>query len=348
MIRSLTPGDLLRLRRTPRSQVVFYNENVLVQAHQPFWFALRCVASGNGHDRFTTAFHDKAARAFVQVRGRRGRPEQQILALLAYGTDTQAQHSDHDMWYRLLEEAVLNAGAHQVQRLYAAVWSQQTEMRELFRQLAFQSYTRREVLQLSGPDWNQGTRIATMRVQQPHDAWAIHKLYGLVTPHTVQHAEVRTPRSWMQPLTRRWHAPGTCHSRSWVLGPDDDLIAFLQAYTGTAAHLLVPLIHPAARDHFADVLRFGLSQLHDSKPVYLLLAEYQSELLTPAQQMGFQPIGEQTLLMKSTTIAARRLVLRPAFETEPSLEPRITVPSITVPREDTDAYVRTTRNDPGH
>jgi hypothetical protein len=98
-------------------------------------------------------------------------------------------------------------------------------------------------------------------------------------------------------------------------------------------------MHPAARERTVNVLRFGLSQVRDDKPVYLFLSEYQSELLTPAQNLGFQPVGEQTLLLKSTTIPLRKSVLLPTFE--PSLEPRITVPHSSVPREDSHSHVRT-------
>ena len=41
MIRSLTPGDLWILRRKPRSQVMLYNEAMLVKPHRPFWFGVR-------------------------------------------------------------------------------------------------------------------------------------------------------------------------------------------------------------------------------------------------------------------------------------------------------------------
>jgi hypothetical protein len=336
----VTPGDLWALRRKPRNQVVLYDDALLARPHQPFWFALRCFMEGSGRDLAMAVFQEKGIRSFVQARGRSGRPEQDIVYLSSHGDGVHGPSSDHDIWFRLLEQMCIHAGHNYIQRLYASIWSDQMELREIFRQLGFQAYIKRFVLQLSGPDWDQGTTLALMRAQSRRDAWAIHKLYGRVAPHLVQYAEVRTPRSWALALSSRWQRQ---RCRGWVLGPEDDLISYLHMLNGPTAHVFTMLLHPERRDSAADVLRFGLAQLQDNKPVYLLLAEYQSELLMPAQNLGFQPVGEQTLLMKSTVVPVRKSVLLSAFE--PNLEPpRAAVPHISVPREDTDSYARTTRN----
>jgi hypothetical protein len=339
MIRSVTPGDLWVLRRKPRNQVVLYNERLLARPHQPFWFASRCFFEGNSQDRTTSVFHDRGVRAVAQARGRAGRPEQDIVYLGVYGSDRRTLPSDYDIWYRLLEQLTVTAGHNHTQRLYASLWSQQAEAHEIFRQLGFQAYLRRIVLQLSGPDWDQGTTLAPMHGQSRADAWGIHKLYGSVAPRIVQHAEVRTPRSWGLPLAQRWQQT---RRRGWVLGSHDDVSAYLHMRSGPAAHVLTLLLHPAAREVAPDVLRFGLTQISDDKPVYLILAEYLSELLAPVQNLGFQPVGEQTMWMKSTAVTMRQPVRVSAFE--PGIEPRITIPHISVPREDAHTYARPTRN----
>jgi hypothetical protein len=336
MIRSVTPGDLWALQRKPRHHVVLYNGDLLVRPHQPFWFAMRCFLEGTGQDRAMEVFRERGIRSIVQTQGRHNRPEQDILYLASHRSSKHTLPSDHDVWYRLLEHTIANAGQHQIQRLYASLWSHQVEIQEIFRQLGFQSYLKRAVLQLVGPDWDQGTTMAVMHAQSRHDAWAIHKLYGVVAPHVVQRAEVRNPRSWLLPLAQRWHR---VRRRGWTLGTGDELEAYLHVLSGSNAHVFSLLMHPAARERTVNVLRFGLSQVRDDKPVYLFLSEYQSELLTPAQNLGFQPVGEQTLLLKSTTIPLRKSVLLPTFE--PSLEPRITVPHSSVPREDSHSHVRT-------
>jgi len=337
MIRPLTPVDLWILRRKPRSQVMLYNEAMLVKSHRPFWFGVRCALEGSRRDRATFVYRERGSRAAVQAVGRGGRPEQDIVMLSAYG-DGRGQPTDPDIWFRLLEVLCLSAGQHRVQRLYAALSQRHEELREVFRQLGFTGFTQQTVMRLEGPDWDQGITLAPMRPQARRDAWAIHKLYGATTPHNVQQAEARVARDWTLPLAHGWGRP---RRRAWVLGPEDNLATYLHLTSGPAAHVLLLLMQPEVRAITTDILRFGLGQISDTLPVYLVLREYQRELLLPAADLGFQPIGEQALLFKQTTEAARRPFLMPVREA--TTEPRAPIPTITSRSEEARRYVRTTR-----
>ncbi|HWQ11585.1 MAG TPA: hypothetical protein VNL77_02225 [Roseiflexaceae bacterium] len=310
MIRPVTPADLWTLRRKPRSSAMLYNEAMLAQPHRTFWFGLRCAIEGPGREGATLVYRERGMQAMIQATGRPGRPELDIVQLAAYGGGP-GHPTDPDAWFRLLEALVIYAGHHRVQRLYAALSQRHEELRELFRQVGFGAYTHQTVLRLDGPDWDQGTTLAPMRPQHRRDVWAIHKLYGAITPHSIQHAEAREARTWMLPLTRGWSRPA---QRAWVLGREDDLTAYLHLSSGSAGHVLALLVRPEARDLTTDVLRFGLGQISDTLPVYLLLRDYQQELMLPAGDLGFQPIGEQALLFKQTTVAVRRSILVPALE----------------------------------
>lgn len=338
MIRPATPGDLWTLRRKPRSQVMLYNEATLVSAHHPFWFGLRCLLDGSGRDGATFIYRERGMRAAVQSVGRSGRPEQDIVMMSVYGGG-RGHPTDPDVWFRLLEALCVHAGHHRVQRFYAALSQRHEELREVFRQLGFVGYTQQTVLRLEGPDWDQGITLAPMRPQARRDAWAIHKLYGAITPHPVQLAEARLPRAWMPPLTQGWRRP---RRRGWVLGPEDNLTAYLHLTSGPVAHILTLLLQPEAREIIADILRFGLAQVSDALPVYLLLRDYNRELLMPAGDLGFQPIGEQVLLFKQTTVAVRRSILIPALEG--ISEPGAPIPTISSLREDARHYGRPTRH----
>ena len=336
MIRPVTPGDLWTLRRKPRSQVWLYNEAMLAQPHRQFLFAVRSLLEGSGRDGATLVYRDRAMRAAAQSVGRNGRPEQDIVMLSAYGGG-RGYPTDPDVWFRLIEQLCVHAGHSRVQRIYAALSQRHEELRELFRQLGFAGYAQQLVLRLEGPDWDQGITLAPMRPQARRNDWGIHRLYGMVTPHVVQQAEARVARDWQLPITEGWRrAP----RRGWVLGADDNLNAALRLTSGPAAHVFTLLIHPDTRDIVTDVLRFGLGQIADTLPVYLLLREYQSELLAPASDLGFQPIGEQALLFKQTTVAVRRSSLLPALEPRP--EPRGPIPTISSLGEDARYYDRPT------
>ncbi len=338
MIRPATPADLWTLRRKPRSLVMLYNKTMLAKPHRPFWFGLRCMFETSGGDSSTFIYRERGMRAAVQSVRRSGRPEHDIVMMAAYGGG-RGHPTNPDIWFRLLEALCINLGHHRIQRFYAALSQNHDELREIFRQLGFGAYTNQTVLRLEGPDWDQGVTLAPMRPQARRDAWAIHKLYGATTPHPVQQAEARLPRAWMLPLTRGWYRP---RQRGWVLGPEDNLTAYLHLTSGPAAHVLTLLLQTEARDLVADILRFGLGQVADSSPVYLLLRDYNRELLVPAQDLGFQPIGEQALLFKQTTVAVRRSILVPALESRP--EARTPIPTISSLNEDARLYVRPTRH----
>lgn len=336
MIHSVAPSDLWSQRRRPRRQVVLYNEALLVHPHRPIWFTLRCLLQGTGRERLMNVYRERGTRTIAQSSGRHGRPEQDIIYLASLGARGGSTPSDYDIWYRLLERLCVNAGQHHVQRLYASIAARYGEVREIFRQLGFYGYTQATVLHLSGPDWDQRTSIAPMREQSRRDHWAIHKLYGAITPHLVQHAEARNARVWGTSFSQYWHNRSV---RAWVLGAEDDLTAYLRLTSGVAGHVFRLFIRTDARDLSVDVLRFGLAQLADTRPVYLMLREYQEELIAPAQDLGFQPVDEQVLMVKHTVIPVRRPILLPAFE--PTLEPKLTpVSQISVPREDAQSYVR--------
>lgn len=324
MIRPVTLSDIWTLRKKPRSQVMLYNEAMLALPHRPFWFALRCVVEGSAHEGATFVYREGSLGAVVQSVGRRGRPEHDVTLMAAYGGG-QGHPTDPDVWFRLLETLCIEVGAARVQRIYAALSQRHEELREIFRQLGFSGYSQQSVLRLEGPDWDQGTTLAPMRRQSSRDVWAIHKLYGAVTPRAVQLAEARDARSWMLPLDHSWRRP---YQSAWVLGSEDSLIAYLHRTSGPAAHVLSLLMLPEAREMTTDVLRFGLAQISDALPVYLLLRDYQQELFLPAGDLGFQPVAEQTLFCKHTTVAVRRSLLTPVLEHGPEPHPPLTtVPS---------------------
>jgi hypothetical protein len=311
------------MRRKPRNWVLLFNEAMLASPHRAWPYLLRSVIEGPGQHGASYVYRDRRSQALVQLRGRNGRPEQEIAYLATHGAQRQGTPTDQDVWYRLLEHACIAAGNLRVQRLYAPLSQRHADLRELFKQLGFQPYTRQAVLRLDGPDWNQGTSVAPMRAQSRRSVWAIHKLYGAITPHPVQQAEALNARDWSLPMTQRWARP---YRRSWVLGTDDELEACLQLTSGTGGYVFRLLLAPQQRGLAPDVLRFGLGQISDTKPIYLLLREYQSELLTPLEELGFHGLGEQTLLVKTLTAAARRPVLLPAIDQ--GLEPSVTAPGI--------------------
>ena len=339
MIRSVGMNDLWVLQRKPRSSVMLYNEDMLVSPYRPRWFTLQRAVQGSSPAGAALVFEDQSGiQALVHATRRRQRVELDIVMLSAY--DAAGTNTDPDMWFRLLETLCIQAGQHHVQRLYAGLSQRHDELREIFRQLGFRYYAQQHVMRLEGPDWDQGTSLAPMRPQSQRDIWSIHQLYGALTPRPVQQAEAREARSWKLPLAQRWHRK---QRRAWVLGHHESLQAYLALTSGSVAHVMTMLIRPEARELTTSVLRFALGQISDELPVYLLLRDYQNELMLPAGDLGFQPIGAQALLVKQTTLSVRRPILTPAME--PGIEPRAPLPTISLFDEDRRSHVRSARYD---
>jgi hypothetical protein len=119
----------------------------------------------------------------------------------------------------------------------------------------------------------------------------------------VQHAEAKAARDWMLPLPTPWDG---VKRRAWVLRQADQIIAALRVRSGREAHLMHLLITPDARELATDIVRFGISQIADTLPIWLVLRDYQEELLWSAEDLGFQPIDEQSLWVRHNVSFMRR------------------------------------------
>ncbi|MFM7679924.1 MAG: hypothetical protein ACKO83_13850 [Roseiflexaceae bacterium] len=336
MSRLLTPTDLVTLRRKPRALALLHDEALLVQRHRPLLFSVRSLLTNSG--RYTTfVHHEQGVTAVLQAVRRESRPEQTVVALASYGALHQLP-TDHDLWFRLLEAHVTHSARHQIQRLYATQSDGTDDLGEIFRQGGFTPYVRQVVLRLDGPDWDQGTRIAPMQVQSRHDVWGVHQLYGHITPRPIQLAEARAARDWMLPLQAPWLG---VKRRAWVAYDHAHVVASLRVSSGNDAHLMQLLINPAARDQATEVLRFGISQIADTLPIWLVVRDYQEELLWAAQDLGFQPMAEQVRWVRHNVSFIRRPVMTRVLEPNDTGTP---VPTIVPASEQARLYARTKRN----
>jgi hypothetical protein len=336
MSRLLTPTDLFTLRRKPRALALLHDEALSVQRHGPLLFSLRSLLTNSG--RYTTFIHrENRIQAMLQAVRRESRPEQTVVALASYGDEHQLP-TDHDMWFRLLEAHVAHSARHQIQRLYATQSDATADLSEIFRQSGYTPYVRQIVLRLDGPDWDQGTRIASMHPQGRHDVWGVHQLYGQITPRPVQLAEARAARDWMIPLQAPWLG---VKQRAWVHSHHTQVVAALRVSSGRDAHMMQLLIDPHAREQATDVLRFGISQIADTLPIWLVLRDYQEELMWAAQDLGFQPIDEQLRWVRHNVSFIRRSAIARVLEAHDAGTP---VPTIVPASEQARLYARTKRN----
>lgn len=336
MSRLLMPTDLLTIRRKPRALALLHDEAMLVQRHRPWLFAVRSLITNSG--RYTSFVHsENTLSAILQAVRRESRPEHTVVALASYG----APHllpTDHDMWFRLLEAHVAHSARHQIQRLYATQSGATLDLSEIFRQSGYVPYVRQIALRLDGPDWDQGTRLAMMHPQGRHDVWGVHQLYGQTTPRPVQLVEARAARDWMVPWQAPWQA---VKQRAWVRYHHTQIVASLHVRSGHDAHVMQLMIDPNAREQATDVLRFGISQIADTLPIWLVLRDYQEELMWSAQDLGFQPIDEQVRWVRQNVSFIRRSAIARVLEPKETGTP---VPTIVPANEQARLYARTKRD----
>ena len=317
----LTLPDLLPLRNKPRVFAVLHPDALLLSPLRPLFYGVRSLLSTQG--RYSSSFiTDGAVSAVLHTIAPAGRPERELVALASYGP-LMRYPSDHDIWFRLLESHVIASGNQHVQRLYATLSFERDDLSEIFRQSGYGCYARHMVYRLEGPDWNQGTTFAALQPQTRHDVWGVHQLYGAVTPKPVQHAEARTARDWALPMHTPWDA---YKLRAWVLRQQDRVMATIRIKSSRTAHVITLLVHPDARADVADMLRYGMSQIADTLPMWLILREYQEELQWPAQDLGFHAFREQQLLVRHTVAFSRRPAL--ARVLDPAREQGTPIPAI--------------------
>ena len=254
------------------------------------------------------------AAGFLQLRGRRGRPEADIV-FIAPSLD-----SDDDavsIWYRLLAECAQMIGGRGGQRLFAQV-SGGNGVEEVFRQAGFSAYAREDVYRLT--DWPVNlTKGNTLRHQRARDGWALLRLYAQFTPRPVQIAEgTLSPEGQGGKMGDWWDQSG---GSGHILEAENELAGAVRVRRGSAAYWLRFWLHPQAQEQSEKLVRGALSLLWAAPrhPIYCSVRDYESGLRNELEAAGFQYLLTRSLLVKHTTVRAKESLLKlmPALEKRP-------------------------------
>ncbi len=254
------------------------------------------------------------AIGFAQMRGRRGRPESDIVYLApALDADSDAVA----IWYRLLAECAHQVGARGGQRLFAQVPSG-NGIEKVFRQAGFTTYARDEVYCLADfPADLAKTNL--LRRQRARDGWNLLRLYSALTPRTVQLAEgMLSPEGQGGKLGDWWDQS---RSVGYILEVEGELAGAVRVRRGKSAYWLRFGLHPQAQEQSDLLLRGALSLLWAAPPlpIFCDVRDYESGMTIALEQAGFRHYQTRSLLVKYTTVRAKepRLKLIPALEKRP-------------------------------
>ena len=233
--------------------------------------------------------------------------------------------SDFEIPVALLEHAVGEAGSRGARRILARV-DVDSPIAAAMRAVGFAAYTREQVCLIH--DRAVAHLDQRVRSQQKSDVWGVHQLYLHTTPREVQTAEALTSHAWDVDTEGRTQ-------RGWFVANNGDISAFIRVRTERHFHVLDVMTTPMDRADVASLLGSVLLALRSetSRPIYLLLRGYQADLSSSLAEYIGEPVAEQFLMVKYTTVpAARRAaetfeLLRPV-ESDPQRVPSFYVRDI--------------------
>jgi hypothetical protein len=270
---------------------------------------------------YPSATHRASAVGFLQLRGRRGRPEADVVFL------APALDSDDDavaIWYRLLAEGAQAIGERGGQRLFAQVTSG-NGIEQVFGQAGFTAYAHEDIYRLK--EFPAGlTKTDVLRRQCARDGWNLLRLYTELTPRPVQIAEgMLSPEGQGGKVGDWWDQS---RGAGFILEIDGELAGAVRIRRGDAADWLRFGLHPQAQEHSDRLLHGALASLGAAprRPIYCGVRDYEGGIAPALEQAGFQRVQTRSLLVKHTTARAKEPLLKlvPALEKRP--EPATSVP----------------------
>jgi hypothetical protein len=328
VIRAMGGRDLPGLLRMRRGGVRLDAPDSLVSGYTPFggivqgrWNPLR-----GSRIRTYVASANRAPVAFVQAREHSLDPRKWDLLYLGAARVPAAATPERrvDLWTALLDYTTAAAGRRGVQRLFARV-AGTSEVAEAFHAAGYTRYGEETIYLLHGvprgdPAALEGVDELELRPQQPGDTWALHRLYTLTAPKTVQYAEAHTSHRWELPKRGMLASRGGPRERGFVVERGREIVIYCRvARQGNRTRLGV-VFEPTARELLEPTLGAILRWL-DPGPgerVYCAVREFQAELGGALLAHGFIATEVQDALVRYTVVSVRSpalaLVGRPARE----------------------------------
>jgi len=223
--------------------------------------------------------------------------------------------SSEGIWYRLLEGFCVGKGGERAQRIFVKLREEASEEVEVFRQVGFRGYARRQIFRWDGvPLKMLGTDKGSLRPRRAGDAWGLQRLYSSVTPRPVQQVE-RPEDIPLYPMMREY-----------VAEEEGEIIAYFCLLLGKEGHWMRAVIHPQAEKR---LVRSGLRlfSAFEARPIYCEARGYEEGLRSALREIGFEYLFEELLMVKHTTARAKVPVAQATVSLETRAEGVPTVSS---------------------
>ena len=193
----------------------------------------------------------------------------------------------HSRLVALVEFLAVSVGERGAMHLVAEA-EEHSQVQSLLRQVGFGIYARQRVWRLDQSD--QTAKPGLWRAARRSDEAAIRFLYANLVPGLVQQVEM-LPSS---------HVQGLVYYRG------NELLAYVDIFSGLNGVYAVPYIHPDAEDS-AEQLVFLLGRMPGWRnlPVFVCVRSYQSWLEGPLEDLQAQPGQYQAVMVRR--LAVRRM-----------------------------------------
>ncbi len=210
---------------------------------------------------------------------------------------------------RLLEALAEAAGERGAFHLIAEV-DQDTAAVESLRRAGFGIYARQRIWRLRQAPASPPEAAGAWRPEQEADRPAIQALYRNLVPALVQQVE----------------APPDSQGRGLVHWLEEELLGYLEVHRGPRGVWVQPYFHPAAEDPKGLLAAFLAGHAAEpDRPWYICVRSYQGWLNAALEDLGFEAVCDQAVMVKRLAAAVRR----PALAALPRLE--ATRPEATAP-----------------
>ncbi len=317
MSRWLNLDDLIAVRQLQARGVQLDLERAVLWPHTPLQAALTPHFPSGLISAETIVLYPNTSRraiGFLQARGRRGRPEADVVFI---APSLEADDDAVSIWYRLLAECAKEIGGRGGQRLFAQV-AGGNGVEEVFRQAGFSVYAREDIYRLTSWPTNL-TKENSLRHQRARDGWTLLRLYAQFTPRPVQIAEgMLSPEGQGGKMGDWWDQSG---GSGHILQVENELVGAVRVRRGDAAYWLRFWLHPQAQEQSEQLVRGALSLLWAAphRPIYCGIREYETGIRDELEAAGFRYLLTRSLLVKHTTVRAKESVLKlmPALEKRP-------------------------------
>jgi len=201
----------------------------------------------------------------------------------------------------LLEELARGLGRAGAERVFLRL-DARSRLQEAARSAGFFPYLRERLWRLERAAGGLELAPLPMRLRTAADQLPLFQLYNASVPAAVRRCEALTLREWAALQER-----GRC--QHLVLQKDGRVAAWLRLAKQDGAGCFALLVPRREDVSLESLLATALHHLHDRRPVFCLVPEYERSLAARLADLGFQPAAEYAVM-------ANRLV-RPVEEAAP-------------------------------